>query len=131
MGETGDVDGQIFYHLLAELADHAVLLLALLVFLLEGVLHLWVKILGEMQEGPAGEVEGVEVELRTIDVAQLEFPQEVLLPRLELEFPHLKGHMIKCCMILNTIILNQISAPKICYVPTHFTTQQKLQAWQH
>jgi hypothetical protein len=36
--------------------------------------------------------------------------------------------MIKCCMILNTIILNQISAPKICYVPTHFTTQQKLQA---
>lgn len=66
-----------------------------------------------MEEGAAGEVERVEVQLRTIDVAQLESPQEVLLPRLELEFPHLKGHMINCCTILNTIILNHISAPKI------------------
>lgn len=48
-----------------------------------------------MQEGAVREVERVEVELRTVDVAQLEFPHEVLLTGLELEFPHLKGHMIK------------------------------------
>ena len=69
MRETRNVDFQIFYHLLAELADHPIFLIALLIFLLEALFDLRVKILRQMQEGARGEVEGVEVELRTVDVA--------------------------------------------------------------
>lgn len=49
------------------------------------------EVLREVEEGTAGAVLGVEVQLGAVDVAQLELPDQLVLA-LKLEFPHLERH---------------------------------------
>ena len=61
--------------------------------LFDGLIKLRNKILAEMEEWPGGGLLGVEIKLGIIDVADFKIPEEFLLTRVELKFPHLECHL--------------------------------------
>ena len=61
--------------------------------LLDSLIQLRNQILGEMEQGSGGGLLGVEVQLRSADVGEFEFPQQFVLLLVKLEFPHLECHL--------------------------------------